>query len=198
MFPIFFLLFIVLSLSLIVYPIRDGILGIWLRRFRIFLVIISAALFTYFFIVKSLTQFSKNSLTVQIINDLPLPLDFYIVKINSDKTVENKFETRNVGNVRSNFFRIDYLDMKSSEEFWVAGFMGKKNLVYFSQHFVPNKNEDQIIEIHNYNNQSAKLSAISKDLILEMKHDNMKTAIWITLDLLLLFLNFTLLFKKTQ
>lgn len=163
---------------------------------RIAIVTFGVALFTYYFVTKSLTQFRADSLTVQVINNLPLPLDFYLVKVNTDKQADVNYETRHVGTIRTNFFRIDHLDMKFSDEFWIAGFMGKKNMVYFSQHSVPNKNEDQIIEIHNYINQSVKLSEISKTLVADLKFENMKTAIWITLDLLLLFLNVTLLFKK--
>ncbi|MBP3840402.1 MAG: hypothetical protein J6D35_05535, partial [Chryseobacterium sp.] len=100
--------------------------------------------------------------------------------------------------IRSNFYRIEYLDMSNSDEFWIAGFMGRKNMVYFSQHSVPNKNEDQIIEIQNYINQSQKLSEIAEKQIEVLKFENMKTAIWITLDILLLFLNVALLFKKSN
>ena len=71
-------------------------------------------------------------------------------------------------------------------------------MVYFSQHAVPNKNEDQIIEIQNYINQSQKLSEIAGKQIEILKLENMKTAIWITLDLLLLFLNIALLLKKAN
>lgn len=162
------------------------------------MVTFAVALFTYYFVTKSLTQFRENSLTVQVINTLPLPLDFYLVKVNTDKNADVQYETRHLGTIRTNFFRIDHLDMKYSDEFWLAGFMGKKNMVYFSQHSIPNKNEDQIIEIRNYINQSVKLSDISKTLISNLKFENMKTAIWITLDLLLLFLNVTLLFKRSK
>ena len=102
-------------------------------------------------------QFRADSLTVQLINTLPLPLDFYLIKLNSDKEDGVSYETRHVGTIRTNFFRIEHLDMQHSDEFWSAGFMGKKNMVYFSQHSIPNKNEDQIIEVHNYINQSEKL-----------------------------------------
>ena len=71
-------------------------------------------------------------------------------------------------------------------------------MVYFSQHAVPNKNEDQIIEIQNYINQSQKLSEIAGKQIEMLKLENMKTAIWITLDLLLLFLNIAVLLKKSN
>ena len=76
--------------------------------------------------------------------------------------------------------------------------MGKKNLAYFSQHSVPNKNMDQIIEVNNYIIQSAKLSSKAKTLIDEMKLENIKTSVWITLDLLLLYLKFALLFRSAR
>lgn len=155
-------------------------------------------IFTYYFVTKSLTKFRADALTIQMINKLPFPLDFYLIKINSEKDAPVVYETGHVGNIRSNYYRIEYLDMSHSDEFWIAGFMGKKKMVYFSQHAVPNKNEDQIIEIQNYINQSQKLSEIAGKQIEILKLENMKTAIWITLDLLLLFLNIALLLKKAN
>lgn len=197
MFYLFLLLFLLLCFGLAVSVFKTGKLKNWAKIYRIVTVTFAVSIFAYYFITRSLTPFHKNSVTIQLINTLPLPLDFYLVKINSDSAA-TKYETRHVGNIRSDFYRIDYLDMKNSDEFWIAGFMGRKNLVYFSQHALPNKNEDQIIEIRNYINQSVKLSEISKTLIAELKLENMKTAIWITLDLLLLFLNITLIFKKNN
>lgn len=156
----------------------------------------SSILFAYLFFQKSVDHFLENSLAVQVINKLPFPLDFYIIKVNADS--ELKYETRHVGKIRNNFYRIDYLQMPKSDEFWLAGYMGKKNLVYFTQHSVPNKNEDQIIEVQNYIVQSSRLSNIAKTEIEALKFENIKTAIWITLDLLLLFLNFALLIRKSK
>ena len=198
MFYLFFLVFVMLLAGLFFSVFRTGKLKTWAKIYRILVVVFATGLFTYYFVSKSITPFRENSLTIQLINNLPLPLDFYIVKVHNDKSADLKYETRHVGTIRSNFYRIDYLDMKKSDEFWIAGFMGKKNMVYFSQHALPNKNEDQIIEISNYINQSAKLSEISKTLVAELKLENMKTAIWITLDFLLLFLNLSLIFKKDQ
>ena len=107
-------------------------------------------------------HFLENSLTVQLINKLPFPLDFYIVKINNASTPDLQYETRHIGKIRKDYYRIDYLKMEESDQFWIAGYMGKKNLVYFSQHAVPNKNEDQIIEVRNYIVQSSKLSEVAK------------------------------------
>jgi predicted membrane protein len=165
MFYLFFLLFVLLLAGLFFSVFKTGKLKTWAKIYRILIVTFATTLFTYYFVTKSLTPFLKNSLTVQLINTLPLPLDFYIIKVHNEKSADSKYETRHVGTIRSNFYRIDYLDMKKSDQFWIVGFMGKKNMVYFSQHALPNKNEDQIIEIHNYINQSAKLSEISKTLV---------------------------------
>jgi hypothetical protein len=176
---------------------KEGRFRFWVKIFRILVVSITILIFTYYFFSRSLNQYRENSLTVQVVNKLPFPLDFYLVKVNNGDN-DSRYETRHLGNIRSSFYRIDYLDMKNSDEYWIAAYMGRKNLVYFSQHAVPNKNEDQIIEIQNYINQSVKLSEISKTLVADLKFENMKTAIWITLDLLLLFLNIALLVRKSK
>jgi len=198
MFSVFLLLCILLAFSLMIFPLKSGRVGNWAKIFRTAAVTVAVAVFTYYFVTKSLTQYRENSVTFQVINKLPFPLDFYLIKVKSGEHTDSRYETRHVGNIRSNFYRIDYLDMENSGEFWVAAFMGKKNLVYFSQHAVPNKNEDQIVEIRNYINQSVKLSEISKTLVADLNLESRKTAIWITLDLLLLFLNFSLLLRKTK
>lgn len=198
MFYVFFLLFVALCAGLMLSVFKTGSFKTWAKAFRIFVVVAGIGIFTYYFVTKSLTKFRADALTVQMINKLPFPLDFYLIKINTEKDAPKVYETGHVGSIRSNYYRIEYLDMSNSDEFWIAGFMGKKNMVYFSQHAVPNKNEDQIIEIQNYINQSQKLSEIAGSQIEILKFDNMKTAIWITLDLLLLFLNIAVLFKKTN
>ena len=198
MFYLFFLLFIALCLGLVFSIFKEGRFRIAATIFRITVVIISISVFSYYFVTKSINQFRKDSLTVQLINTLPFPLDFYIVKVNNDKNSAEKYVTTRSGSIRTDYYRIEYLDMKNSDQFWVAGFMGRKNMVYFSQHAVPNKNEDQIIEIRNYINQSQKLSEIAQTQIEVLKSENMKTAIWITLDLLLLFLNTILLLRRSK
>lgn len=194
MFYLFFLLFILLCFALLFSVMKTGAFKNWAKIFRIAVVIVTTGVFTYYFITKSLSNFLEDSLTVQLVNKLPFPLDFYIVKV----TADNQYKTQHLGSIRSNFYRIEYLDMDHSDEFWVAGYMGKKNLAYFSQHSVPNKNMDQIIEVNNYIIQSAKLSSKAKTLIDEMKLENIKTSVWITLDLLLLYLNFALLFRRAK
>jgi hypothetical protein len=58
--------------------------------------------------------------------------------------------------------------MDKSDEYWVVGYLGKKNLVYFSQNSVPNKNIDQIIEVQNYIIQSSKLSDLAKNRLMRI------------------------------
>lgn len=195
MFYLFFLLFILLSLALVATIFRTGSLRMWAKIFRICIVILSIGIFAYYFVTRSLSRYEENALTIQLINKLPFPLDFYMVKVSGNDEVK-VYETIHTGSIRSAFYRIEYMDMTNSDEFWIAGFMGRKNMVYFSQHYVPNKNEDQIIEVQNYINQSQKLSEIADEQIEELRFANMRTAIWLTLDLLLLFLNFVLLFRR--
>jgi len=146
---------------------------------------------------RSVSQFLENSLAVQVINYLPQPIDFYIIRI-QDGEKETKYLSKHVGQIRPEYFRIEYLNMQKSNEFWVAGYIGKNKLVYFSQVAVPNKNEDKIIEVKNYINNSLKLSAIATEKIEELKYDNIKLSIWVTLDLLLIFLNTVLLFRSSK
>lgn len=198
MFYLFVLLFIMLSAALLSSVFKSGTLKFSGRMFRIFVVLFTGAVFAYYFISRSLPQFRENALTVQIINTLPFPLDFYIVRVDTPEGSAKIYETVHLGDIRSDHYRIEYLDMMNSDEFWVAGFLGPKNMVYFSQHLIPNKNEDQVIEIDNYTNDNQALSETAAGLVDTLKFDNMKTAIWITLDLLLLFLNFTLLVRRPK
>ena len=198
MFYLFFLLAVLLSFGLLFSVIKTGRFKFWANAFRIIIVSVSVVAYTYYFIQKSIDHFLEDSVTVQVINKLPFPLDFYIIKINEGSDPDLRYETRHLGSIRNNFYRIDYLKMDASDQYWIAAYMGKKNLVYFSQHSVPNKNEDQIIEVQNYIVQSTKLAEIAKTRIDELKFDNIKTAIWMTLGLLLLFLNLGLLFRKEK
>ena len=198
MFYFFVFLAIALSVALFFSVIRDGRFRTWAKAYRIVISAITAGVFVFLFFQKSTYQFRENSVTLQLINKLPFPLDFYLIKINNTADEDAKYETKHIGKIRDNFYRIDYLMMQDSNEYWIAGYMGAKKLVYFSQHMVPNKNEDQIIEVQNYIIQSAKFADTAQFKIEELKLDNIKTAIWITLDLLLLFLNFALLVRKQK
>ena len=198
MFYLFFLLTGLLSLSLLLSVIKSGRFKGWAKGLRIIIVVASVVAYTVLFVQKSVDEFLPNSLTVQVVNKLPFPLDFYLIKINDEADPDLRYETRHLGKIRNNHYRIDYLKMEVSDEFWIAAYMGNKNLVYFSQHSVPNKNEDKIIEVQNYIVQRARLSELAKTRIEALKFGNIKTAIWMTLGLILLFLNLALLFRKNK
>ncbi len=191
------LILVFLIIALFLSGIRSEKWGIWNRILRTVITISAAAYFTFWFVERSLSQFLENSLAVQVINYLPQPVDFYIIRI-QDGTDNQKFSSKHVGQIRPEYFRIEYLNMQQSSEFWVVGYIGKDKLVYFSQVAVPNKNEDQIIEVRNYINHSLKLSAIATEKIEELKYDNIKLSIWVTLDLLLIFLNSVLLLRSNK
>ncbi len=192
------LIFLALAISLFLSLVRSGRFVRWARLFRIATVAVTVAVFSYWFFERSVTRFVENSMAVQLINKLPQPIDFYILKKDSQTDEPSRFVTSHLGNIRPDYFRIAYLDMKTSDEFWIVGYLGKKNLVYFSQHAVPNKNMDQIIEVQNYINQSQKLSDIAKKDISAYQSSNMYLGIWVSLCFLLLFMNIVLLLRRRK
>lgn len=194
---IIFIIFLASVLSLILFKVKSGSMARWAKLFRIVTVVFSISVFTYWFIKKSAVAFVDNSVGLQVINKLPQALDFYLIKVN--KTDQNTtLEPKHIGKIRPEYYRIEYLKMDKSDEYWIAGYLGKKNLVYFSQHSVPNKNIDQIVEVQNYINQSMKLSDAAKKQVDAYNYENTKLGIWITLDFLLLFLNLVLLLRKNK
>ena len=132
---------------------------------------------------------------VQIINKLPQPVDFYVIKVKNDKS-SDPLILKHSGKIRPEHYRTEYLKMNDSDEFWIVGYIGKKNMVYFSQHAVPNKNMDQIVEIKNYINQSVKLSETAGKTVEKYRASDMNTSVWVTLSLLLIFLNTMLLASR--
>lgn len=194
---IIFIIFLACVLSLVLFKIKSGRMAKWAKLFRIVTVVFSISVFTYWFIKKSAVAFVDNSVGLQVVNKLPQALDFYLIKV--DKTDQNTtLEPKHIGKIRPEYYRIEYLKMDKSDEYWIAGYLGKKNLVYFSQHSVPNKNIDQIVEVQNYINQSMKLSDAAKKQVDAYNYENTKLGIWITLDFLLLFLNLVLLIRKNK
>jgi len=194
---IIFIIFLASVLSLVLFKVKSGSMVKWAKLFRIVTVVFSISVFTYWFIKKSAVAFVDNSVGLQVINKLPQTLDFYLINVN--KTDQNTtLEPKHIGKIRPEYYRIEYLKMDKSDEYWIVGYLGKKNLVYFSQHSVPNKNIDQIVEVQNYINQSMKLSESAKKQVDAYNYENTKLGIWITLDFLLLFLNLVLLLKKNK
>lgn len=194
---IIFIIFLACVLSLVLFKIKSGRMAKWAKLFRIVTVVFSISVFTYWFIKKSAMAFVDNSVGLQVVNKLPQTLDFYLINVN--KTDQSTvLEPKHIGKIRPEYYRIEYLKMDKSDEYWIAGYLGKKNLVYFSQHSVPNKNIDQIVEVQNYINQSMKLSDAAKKQVDAYNYENTKLGIWITLDFLLLFLNLVLLLRKNK
>jgi hypothetical protein len=168
----------------------------WAKIFRAVILVFSISLFTYWFIKKSSIGIVQNAVALQLINKLPQPLDFYVLNVKNGKN--DGFEVMHLGKIRPEYYRVEYLKMKNSDEYWIIGYLGKKNAVYFSQHSVPNKNIDQMIEVQNYINQSVKLSGIAKKEIENYNQENIKLGVLITLNLLLLFLNLSLFIRKNK
>lgn len=191
------LIFWALVFSLILFKIKKGRGAEWAKIFRILTLVFAISFFTYWFIKKSSVGIVQDSVALQVINKLPQPIDFYVINLN-DPEAGKAIETMHIGNIRSEYYRIEYLRMDKSDEYWIVGYLGKKNLVYFSQHSVPNKNIDQMIEVNNYINQSVKLSEIAKKQVEAYNYENTKLGIWVTLDFLLLFLNLVLITRKRK
>lgn len=191
-----FIILIALIFAVSLSFIKNGRYILHAKLLRLLIVLISAGVFAFWFFQSSTVQFKKDAMVLQVVNGLPQPIDFYVMKVNKVPDGNGKYVLKHLGNIRTEHFRIEYLDMSNSDEYWIMGYLGKKNMVYFSQHSVPNKNMDQIVEVHNYINQSMKLSAMGADEVQKLKSANINTAIQATLALLLLFLNTILLVRK--
>jgi len=194
---IIFIIFWASFISLFLSKVKKGKTAEWARLFRIATLVFSISIFTYWFIKKSAVGIVKDSVSLQVINKLPQPLDFYVINL-KDKDKNGIPDTKHIGKIRPEYYRIEYLKMDTSDEYWIVGYLGKKNLVYFSQHSVPNKNIDQVIEIQNYINQSLKLSEKAKKEVENYNYENIKLGIWVTLDFLLVFINLVLLLRKRK
>lgn len=194
---IIFIIFLASVLSLILSKVKSGKAAKWAKLFRVLTLVFAISVFTYWFIKKSAVGIVKNSVALQVVNKLPQPLDFYVIN-QSDVDNNGILDTKHIGKIRPEYYRIEYLKMDKSDEYWIVGYLGKKNLVYFSQHSVPNKNIDQIIEVQNYINQSMRLSDKAKKQIEAYNYENIKEGIWVSLDFLLLFLNLVLLIRTKK
>ena len=191
---ILFLLIFLQIISLFLSLVKTGGYRRISKNIRVFFSIFGVLFFAYWFTQKSNGNFLEKSMSIQVVNKLNQPIDIYAIKvINKDK---NQFLSKHLGKIRSNHYQIEYFDMSNSNEFWVVGYIGKHDLVYFSQHAVHQKEEDQKIEIRNYLNQSVKLSAQSNEVVEKLQLTNTEQSIWVTLCLILLFLNLVLLSRK--
>ena len=191
---ILFLLIFLQIISLFLSLVKTGGYRRISKNIRFFFSIFGVLFLAYWFTQKSNGNFLEKSMSIQVVNKLNQPIDIYAIKvINKDK---NQFLSKHLGKIRSNHYQIEYFDMSNSNEFWVVGYIGKHDLVYFSQHAVHQKEEDQKIEIRNYLNQSVKLSKESNEVVEKLQLTNTEQSIWVMLCLILLFLNLVLLSRK--
>ena len=191
---ILFFLIVLQIFSLFLSLVKTGDYRRFSKYFRFLSTIFGILFFAYWFTQKSNGNFLEKSMSRQVINKLNQPIDIYAIKvIDKDK---NQFLSKHLGKIRSNHYQIEYFDMSNSNEFWVVGYIGKHDLIYFSQHAVQKKQEDQKIEIRNYLNQSIKLSDQSNDVVEKLKLSNIIQSIWVSICLLLIFLNLVLLTRK--
>ena len=189
-----FLLLFLLIFALVLSLFKTGKNARIARAFRILITFFGILFFGYWFFHKSLNNFLEKSMSVQVINRLNQPIDFYAIKvINKDN---NQFLSKHLGKIRTNHYQIEYFDMSNSNEYWVIGYLPKSKMVYFTQHSVQNKEADQKIEVKNYLNQSVKLSEKAQEVIEYLKLGNIGQSVIVTLTLLLLFLNIVLLTRK--
>ena len=189
-----FLLLFLLIFALVLSLFKTGKNARIARAFRILITFLGILFFGYWFFQKSLNNFLEKSMSVQVINRLNQPIDFYAIKvINKDK---NQFLSKHLGKIRTNHYQIEYFDMSNSNEYWVIGYLPKSKMVYFTQHSVQNKEADQKIEVKNYLNQSVKLSEKAQEVVDNLKLGNIGQSVKVTLTLLLLFLNIVLLTRK--
>lgn len=189
-----FLLLFLLVFALVLSLFKTGKNARIARAFRILITLFGILFFGYWFFQKSLNNFLEKSMSVQVINRLNQPIDFYAIKvINKDK---NQFLSKHLGKIRTNHYQIEYFDMSNSNEYWVIGYLPKSKMVYFTQHSVQNKEADQKIEVKNYLNQSVKLSEKAQEVVENLKLGNIGQSVKVTLTLLLLLLNIVLLTRK--
>lgn len=188
------LLLILLAFALALSLFKTGKNARIAGNFRILITVFGILFFGYWFFQKSLNNFLEKSMSIQIVNRLNQPLDFYAIKvINKEK---NQFLSKHIGKIRTNHYQIEYFDMSNSNEFWITGYLPKDKMVYFTQHSVQDKEADQEIEVKNYLNQSIKLSDQAQEVVENLQLGNIGQSVKVTLTLLLLFLNIVLLIRK--
>lgn len=184
---ILFGLFTMLCISLFLTIVKKNKFKGLFFLFRVFSVGIGIIFFTYWFFQKSIEQFLTDSTTVQVINELPQSIDFYIIKENQ-KDSKKKYWIEHLGKIRQEHYRLNYIKFKNNEDYWVCGFLGK-NLTYFSKHTITNHNIDQIISIKNFTiDNDSHLDHIAFH-IKNYKSQYISLATWVSIVLLILFLN---------
>lgn len=191
------IIFCLILLILLILNFWKDRLGNYLLPARIFTA--GAIIFYYIYaaFIGNIGYFKKDYFAVQIINRIPENLDFYVVEVDRNKD-KISYEIFHSGVIRSKYFRVEFLDLSKGRELWFTAFNQKKELVYFTQRIIVNENLDQKIEVSRYFNQSKKLSAIATIKVKQYQMLNIKNSIWISLAVLLLFLNLILIFRNSK
>lgn len=184
---ILLILFFILCLSLVLTLVQKGKYARWAVFFRIFSIVVGFSIFTYLFIIKSIDKYFQDATAIQVINELPQALDFYVI-IPEKSAEKTKYSIEHLGIIRADHYRLNYLRLDNAHQYWIIGYLGK-NVSYFTQHFVPNKNIDQVISINNYKIEDEELLENAKNNIENYKKIYMDMAFWITMNLLFLVLN---------
>lgn len=159
-----FPLFLLLGLSVIISPAFIH----WQRKRIVWIkwgvTLLGIVFYVCWFVGHSFGGKSMNTYGVEVVNKLPQTVDFYLVKVSEDKK-ESRLKIIHSGKIRSEHYRLEHLDMDGFNELWLVGFLGKENLVYYSQHAIPNKNVDAVVEVNNYIITSRTLSEKAKKAI---------------------------------
>lgn len=182
-------LFVLLCVAIVLSLLRKGRKARIAKASRVGIVLAAILFFSYWFFQNSFTKFLENSVTVQCVNKLSDPIDFYIVKPQS-----NEYAVDHLGVIHPNFYRNQSILAAKSDEYWLLGYAKKKQLVYFSQHAL-DKEKKQVVVVQNYINQSMKLSDIATKVVDSSNLENVDSSILVSFDFLLLFVNIILLFK---
>ncbi|WKS95826.1 hypothetical protein [Riemerella columbina] len=165
--------------------------------YRNLVTIVALAFYGYWLVKQSLLQPTGEGLAIQIVNKHPQTLDFYSIEVGEDERQQAVYHVEHWGNIRPEHYRVAYLPMKQSDEFWLVGFSGK-TLAYYTQHMVLNKNEDRYIEANHYLNQSTKLSTIAKRQIDLHKQENNRHAVVVIFSFLIILINMILFFRHKK
>lgn len=189
-----FIIFLLLCLGQVLWVFRKSAYARHVRVLRYAIVAGALIYFVVWFVQKSSYPDRGNAMSLQIINKLPSTLDFFVITVNDSGNIKN--DLIRAGKIRPEHYQLEYLNMDHSREYWIGGLMGKDKLVYFSQHAVPDAGSDQIVEVNSYLMQSIKLADKAREQFQEKRLEDIGTAVWTVLSLILLFLNIVLLGKK--
>lgn len=194
-FILLFLTLILFFLAIIALLVKTSKYQNPLRIFSFVIAVLGILGAAFWFVQKSTDLVVQDVVSAQFVNKLPQTLDFYTIKINQGKS--KTYITNHLGEIRPDYFRMGFLNMENSSEYWLVGYLGK-NMVYFSQHPVLNKNLDQIVKVENYKIQDITSSEVAQKEINLQNHENRNLAIWTSLNFLFLFILIVLLIKKLK